>query len=201
MELGKHSAWNPHNLKGNRENEDIVRFHEKILHDRGYAWDSPPVGVVSWRHDEVDAAREIINSYEGVASWGFKDPRALLLVDGWQQLIPGLRFVGIFRHPLAVAQSFAARQGMAHDKAFSLWVNYNVRLLKLWESQRFPVLCFDEEDAVLLEKLESVISQLGLSGSNEPRFFITELKHHKKSVESLPIELSKIYEKLKAIAL
>ena len=31
LHLGKHNTWNAHNLKGNRENNDIVQLHEELL--------------------------------------------------------------------------------------------------------------------------------------------------------------------------
>lgn len=200
LELGKHSAWNPHNLKGNRENEDIVAFHDTVLHDRGYAWDNPPEQEIVWTADERQRARALIDSYKGVARWGFKDPRALLLVEGWRALLPMLGFVGIFRHPTAVAQSLAARGGMPEAQAFALWRAYNVRLLRLYQQQPFPLLCFDEDESVLHRKLDEVLRELGLAPLTEERFFSAELKHHGRLEKNLPVELDAIYQELRSCA-
>ena len=196
LELGKFSAWNPHNLKGNRENLDIVAFNDAVLAARGFAWDNPPTHVIEWTEAERSKARELIADYEGVARWGFKDPRALLLVEGWQQLLPELRFVGIFRHPTAVAQSLAARGGMPQEQAFALWLAYNKRLLALYRKARFPLLCFDEAEAVLHRKLDAVLDELGLEPPTEERFFSAELKHHEQVSQPLPSELQKLYREL-----
>ena len=39
--LGNIQTWNPFNLKGNRENQEIVDLHDLILADNGGSWDSP----------------------------------------------------------------------------------------------------------------------------------------------------------------
>lgn len=195
LELGKFSAWNPHNLKGNRENLEIVAFNDEVLAARGFAWDNPPDVSVTWTEAEYARARQLIADYDGVARWGFKDPRTLLLVEGWRHLLPELRFVGIFRHPTAVAQSLAARGEMSQEQAFVLWLAYNKRLLELYRQAKFPLLCFDEDEAILHRKLDVVLDELGLEPPTE-RFFSADLKHHKQVRQPLPAELQKLYRDL-----
>lgn len=200
LELGKFSAWNPHNLKGNRENLDVVAFHDELLASRGFAWDNPPGEPLLWTEAEYARARELVAEYDGVARWGFKDPRTLLVLEGWQQLLPELRFVGIFRHPSAVAQSLAARGGMPTEQAFALWLAYNKRLLQLCRRLRFPLFCFDEDEAALHRKLDEVLVELGLTPPSAERFFSPELKHHQRAEEALPRELQKTYNELCRLA-
>lgn len=200
LELGKHSTWNPHNLKGNRENGDIVAFHDALLAARGHAWDNPPVVAPSWTDAEFAAARELIRGYDGVKRWGFKDPRALLAVEGWQALLPQLRFVGIFRHPSAVADSLQARGGMPREQALGLWKAYNSRLLELHGRVKFPVLCFDQDEESLHRQLDDVMRGFGLQPPVTERFFSSELKHHRHGDEKLSPELDAMYQALKAIA-
>lgn len=205
LELGKHSDWNPHNLKGNRENGDIVALNDAVLAAHGYSWDSPPVGSLAWSPVHLADARSIIESYRGVPHWGFKDPRTILVLDGWRQLLPDIQFVGIFRHPEAVAHSLDARGGMPREIAWSLWENYNQRLLALHRQNPFPVLCFDESPEVLLPKLDVVINQLGLAPGvatqGEKAFFSAELKHHSPKTVDIPPRLSLLLDQLKAIAI
>ncbi|WP_448683644.1 sulfotransferase family protein [Pseudomonas nicosulfuronedens] len=200
LELGKHSTWNPHNLKGNRENGDIVAFHDALLAARGHAWDNPPSVMPVWTQAEYAAARELIKDYDGVKRWGFKDPRALLAVTGWQELIPQLRFVGIFRHPSAVADSLQARGGMPREQALGLWKAYNSRLLELHGRVKFPVLCFDQDEENLHRQLDNVMRRFGLQPPAAERFFSSELKHHRHGDEKLSPELDAMYQALKAIA-
>lgn len=197
LELGNHSAWNPHNLRGNRENQDIVAFHDRVLAARGYAWDDPPPGRVDWSEEEIAAARAIVASYADAPLWGFKDPRALLCVHGWRELLPDLRFVGIFRHPLAVARSLAARGGMPAERALFLWEHYNRRLLALQDETPFPLLCFDEPEAELHQRLNRVLRRLGLRPLGDERFWSGELRHHEVRDEPLPDAQAALYRELR----
>ena len=38
-----------------------------------------------------------MESYRGVETWGFKDPRSLLLLDFWREVLDDIAFVGTFR--------------------------------------------------------------------------------------------------------
>lgn len=201
LELGEHSSWNPHNLKGNRENQSIVALHDAILLRHGYAWDNPPEQSLDWSSDETRKARQIIRQYRGVSHWGFKDPRALLLVDTWRSLLPNLQFIGIFRHPAAVARSLDARGGMHEDMAYRLWRIYNQHLLRLHDQVAFPLLCFDQDESELHEKLDCEIARLGLAVPAGERFFSAELKHHSVKEAPLPTQLDAMYRKLLSLAL
>lgn len=200
LELGKFSAWNPHNLKGNRENLDIVAFNDGVLNARGFAWDNPPTSRILWTAEEYARARELIADFAGAPHWGFKDPRSLLLVDGWRELLPDLRFVGIFRHPSAVVQSLHARGGMPEEHALMLWAAYNERLLALYREQPFPLLCFDEDEVTLHDKLNQVLLELGLEPLEGERFFSAELKHHQQLAIPLLDALQAMYQQLRAYA-
>lgn len=200
LELGKHSAWNPHNLKGNRENLDIVAFHDKMLATRGLAWDNPPSEPIQWSSREKSKAVDLLADYKGVPRWGFKDPRSLLVVDGWLEMIPDLKFIGIFRHPSAVAQSLDARGGMPREKALELWRVYNEKLLELHRKYAFPLLSFDEDEATLHEKLNAVLQEFGLPPLHEDRFFSAELKHHQQQPLPLAPQYEVLYQELCARA-
>jgi len=197
LELGEISAWNPHNLKGNRENNDIVAFNDAVLAARDHAWDNPPQAPIEWTAAERAHAESLIAGYGDISRWGFKDPRTLLLLEGWQALIPDLAFVGIFRHPGAVAESLNARGGMAQEKAFSLWHAYNERLLRLHQRQPFPLLCFDESEQLLHDKLNTVLIELGLPPLGNDRFFSAELKHHQQQSQALPKPIARMYQELR----
>ncbi len=201
LELGEHSAWNPHNLKGNRENQAIVALHDSILERHGHAWDNPPEQPLIWNAAETGRARRLIRHYRGMPHWGFKDPRALLFVDNWQALLPDLQFIGIFRHPAAVARSLDARGGMPAEQAHRLWRIYNQHLLRLHERTPFPLLCFDQDEPVLHEKLDHTLVRLGLTAPTGERFFSADLKHHSARDAVIPADLDALYRKLLSLAI
>ena len=200
LELGKHSQWNRFNTKGNRENVDFVTLHDDILAASGFAWNEPPAGEVPWSDEHVARAKDLVAGYAGCPHWGFKDPRATLLVAGWERLLPSLEFVGIFRHPHAVRRSLEARTTLPVTNPYELWSRYNDALLELHAKRPFPVLCFDEDEATLLEKLDTLLLELGLRPATEDRFFSGGLKHHGNVEEPLPDDLARMYAQLRAIA-
>ena len=87
LSLGDCHTWNKHNEKGNRENQQFVDLHDAILAANSAAWDNPPTKVV-WGSEHVAEARRLLEAHAGEPTFGFKDPRALLVLDGWKQLEP-----------------------------------------------------------------------------------------------------------------
>lgn len=201
LDLGECHTWNPHNLKGNRENQAIVDLNDAVLADNGGAWDCPPEQV-TWRSDRLDAARELMAGYAGSSHFGFKDPRTLLTLGGWQSLFPQMCFVGVFRHPADVAQSLHNRSGMPLDAGLSLWHEYNRRLLRQYRQGHFPLLCFDEEPAVFQDKLQQVLGDLGLDARAwRGEFYAQELKTARADAgSSLPWPVRRLYRKLLRLA-
>jgi len=159
--LGNCHTWNPYNLKGNRENQAFVDLHDTILADNGGSWDSPPRRV-RWKPEHRELASELLAGHGTVEMLGFKDPRALLLVDGWQSIFPNLEMVGIFRHPEAVARSLYKRSEFPREQALELWYQYNRVLLGLYRKHRFPILCFDEEATLFQERVVALARWLRL---------------------------------------
>jgi hypothetical protein len=198
LELGRCSTWNRFNQRGNRENQEVVAFHDGLLARHGCAWHSPPPAAVPWNSAERKAASRIVASFRGVPAWGFKDPRATLFHEGWRALVPDLSFVGIFRHPSAVAESLRSREEMPAADALRIWAAYNRRLLALHEERPFPLLCFDDDEATLHEQLDRVATTLGLRPVGPDRFFTGDLKHHDPVAVSLPPAIADLYDKLRS---
>jgi len=173
--LGDVSRKNPSNAKGNRENARIMALHEDLLKVNDGTWDTPPEAV-SWPRDLKARRDEIIASYRDSALWGFKDPRTLLTLEGWLEALPTLELVGIFRHPLAVAESLHRRNGFSIDKGLDLWSTYNRRLLRYRERFGFPIVCFDIDG--LTELVRRLSTSLGLPPATGPLdFFAADLRH------------------------
>ena len=159
--LGDCHTWNPYNRKGNRENQRIVDLNDRVLAENGGAWNRPPA-VVNWSSSSLETARSLLADHADAAVFGFKDPRTLLVLAGWKPVCPRMQFIGVFRHPLAVADSLARRDGMSSGDALALWYHYNLRLYEQWQQRSFPVLCFDEPQAEFNAKLAAVLRDVGL---------------------------------------
>ena len=202
VNLGECHTWNPFNLKGNRENQEFVDLHDDILASNGGAWDRPPARV-SWLPEHELRARQILAHYRESSLLGFKDPRTLLVLEGWKAITDKLEFVGIFRHPNAVAGSLERRSQMARKDALSLWHCYNAILYAEYRRRPFPILCFDDPEELFQAKLDGVIAQLGLVRSaDEQRFYDSELKLYDDSAgPRLPWKIGRLYRRLRDVSL
>jgi len=140
-----------------------------------------------------------------VPVWGFKDPRTLLFLDGWLEIVPDMEFIGIYRHPMVVARSLHARKALpiGIQKGLEIWKHYNQCLLNQHERSPFPLLCFDWSEDLFHDKVNQVVEKLHLNSVNEEqRFYTRELhKHHLEGDEELPAEIEALYEKLQAISI
>lgn len=197
LSLGDCHTWNKHNEKGNRENQQFVDLHDAILEANSAAWDNPPTKVV-WGSEHIAEARRLLEAHAGEPTFGFKDPRALLVLDGWKQLYPSLEFVGIYRHPNAVAKSLEKRSFMTWEESLKLWYAYNKVLYREYRKKRFPILNFDDDEPVLDQKVHTVAREMGLShDGGEDKFYTAELKHNDSvGGPALPWKVRRLYNKL-----
>jgi hypothetical protein len=200
--LGECHTWNKHNEKGNRENQKFVDLHDAILENNGGAWDSPPSKVI-WNAEHIATAKSLLAAHAGEPNFGFKDPRALLVLDGWKQLCPNIEFVGIYRHPNAVAKSLEKRSSKSREESLTLWYRYNSVMYQEYRKKSFPILCFDDDEAVLDAKIAWAASKLGFNAKNgEGKFYTAELRHNDASGEvALPWKVRRLYRKLQKAGL
>ncbi|MEM1113456.1 MAG: sulfotransferase family protein [Pseudomonadota bacterium] len=203
LHLGQHFKRNPHNLKGNRENPGFVALNDAVLAANRGAWDFPPRHV-SWSDVQLDRARALLDQHADHAVVGFKDPRTLLVLNGWRQLVPHMLRVGIFRHPNAVAQSLVVRSGgeMQWRQCLRLWYQYNRKLLAEYQRSAFPILCFDAPEEIFQSKVDAVSRELGLQPPDgEERFYSAELRSSDGSLATeLPWKVNRLYQRLLRIA-
>ena len=201
--LGEVSTHNKHNVKGNREHGDVMSLHNDLLAANGGRWDQPPP-VVSWSDAHRQRRDAIITGLASSADrWGFKDPRTLLTLEGWLDALPAPRFVGVVRHPQAVARSLHARGGMALDRAVWLWTEYNQRLAAYRERFDFPVICFDRPKPELIDALRKLCLSLGLDAAAAESFFDADLRHHDGGSEvwdHVPAAARELYQRLESAA-
>jgi hypothetical protein len=199
--LGEVNTSAPWNRRGNRERFDVMDLQRDILEASGGSWNEPPP-VVEWKPEHFERAEAILAEHAGEPVWGFKDPRTLLTLEGWQQLVPDLQPAGIFRHPLRVAQSLQSRNQLSLEAGLALWKTYNDRLVEIHGREPFPIVCFDDEPATLEAKLREAGEVLGLRAAppGEP-FFTDELRNAPAEGGSVPAEIEALYDQLRALAL
>jgi hypothetical protein len=160
--LGEVNTAAPHNAKGNRESRAIMDLQDDLLRANGGDWDAPPREVI-WPVEYRARRDAIIATYPTDRIWGFKDPRTLLTLSGWLEALPSVRFVGTFRHPLAVAASLQARNGIAIEKSLALWETYNRLLLGYQRQWDFPMVSFDWPPERYGQRLRTLAAALNLT--------------------------------------
>jgi hypothetical protein len=127
----------PHasNPLGHFEDVDFYRFHEQVLSDNarvpaGYD-PSDTVPFVSDRR-RAEAGALLAARRGGGRPWGWKDPRTILFLDFWLEMLPEAKYLFVVRHPWQVADSLA-RRGDARfrddaESALRLWYRYNASI-------------------------------------------------------------------------
>ncbi|MEM6580390.1 MAG: sulfotransferase [Pseudomonadota bacterium] len=203
--LGDVNIAAPHNKKGNRENEKLRRYHSRIIKRRGGDWKTPPELPIQFSPRERQELAELLKPFEDVERWGFKDPRAIWLVEVYLELFPDATLIGIFRHPFSVAKSLAARPGkltLPIEEGLALWQQTNERLLRLCQQHQFPLLYFSTTgitDPMFSVPLSKFLNGIGLSNPVTP-FFEQHLVHQASNDQILPHEVNDLYQELLATA-
>lgn len=203
--LGNCHTWNPFNKKGNRENQGFVDLNDEVLAANNGAWDRPPRKVV-WSLEQQDKARVLLEENFEESPLGFKDPRTLLVLEGWKEVFSQIQFVGVVRHPNVVAQSLQSRNEMHRGRALSLWFAYNQVLYREHRKKPFPIICFDDEEEVFHEKLGQIARNMGLNNEfDEPVFFDEQLRSSNKNQPQihsvLPWRVGRLYSRLLRLCL
>jgi len=120
------------NPAGHFEDLGFYGFHESVLAANGRIpagyglFDAPPTVSDEQRRE---AATLVAARRMGGRPWGWKDPRTILFLDLWLELVPEARFLFVFRDPGEVADSLQ-RRGEARfqdggAEAFRTWYRYN----------------------------------------------------------------------------
>jgi hypothetical protein len=192
------------NAKGNRESKVLMRLHERLLEANGGSWQRPPARV-RWGAEQREARDRFIRSRATRQRWGFKDPRTILVIDGWLEAIPDLVMVATIRHPVAVARSLQKRAAAGSlDEWLGLWLDYDERLLRLYQARPFPIIDFDLPAERYQRRLDSVIGELGLRQPTQAEpFFESSLRSGgQPELEplELPAQVAAVYQQLSAIA-
>ncbi len=201
LELHRVHEQNPHNLKGNRENPAIMQLNDWILDSNGGSWDNPPDSP-RWSEAQFAQGKDIVAQYESYSIWGFKDPRVLITLQGWRELMPDVEFVGIFRHPLLVAQSLNRRnEKISLEKGLELWRIYNELLLRLYGQENFPILEFDPAAEDMGTVAQNLARSLRLPRPAAIQFFEEELVNQKQfNDDFMDDATTRLYRELQSIA-
>jgi hypothetical protein len=154
LDLGREPLMeaSPDNPTGHFEVGRLGGFNDEVLDALGGSWSAPPDAGA----DEVAAlaatelgerAATLVADVFPDSGWVWKDPRTTLLLPFWRAVLrPDPAVVVVLRHPLEVARSLAARNGMALDYGLALWERYLRRLVS--DLEGLPCLIVDYGEAM-----------------------------------------------------
>lgn len=118
------------NPAGFFEHQGLTDLNDEILRALGGVWQAPPPLPDGWHTApaladiRARAARLLRDDFAGHRLWLWKDPRACLTLPFWRPLLPRVKTIVCVRHPLEVARSLAARDGIDLARGVDLWMRY-----------------------------------------------------------------------------
>lgn len=224
-ELMEPAAGN--NPAGFWEHEGIADLNEDILATLGDAprqrWRYPPALPEGWERDpRLEPHRHtgksmLQGSFAGKPLWGWKDPRTCLTLPFWQQLLAevpevdsDLRYVICVRHPLDVAASLHARDGVPQDEALKLWLLYMSRALDATGGQPRTFVTYEDYFPGWEVQVRRLAAFLDLpppspaQGAAIADHVDERLRHHRVDDRpggpELPSEVNDLYRRLRGFA-
>jgi len=192
-----------HNRKGLLEPKAVLYMQEDLFRANGGSWREPPANP-RWEPLHVAVRELFVESMQGHALWGFKDPRTLFTYEAWKAALPGLQPVGIFRHPLPVAASLHRRNELPMDEGMAIWRRYNERLLEIHAAAPFPVIEFVPDPHAMRANLARLVAALDLPRQPDPselEFFDEQIPAAPPEADALPGPVADLYARLVAVSL
>ena len=169
------------NPKGHFEDAEFVQLHEGVLRSRfpsSKGW----IAFCETQHFEGTSlfrAKEMITQRNSkFCVWGWKDPRTVLFLEQWKELIPDLRVLLLWRPYRNVVDSLIRRSKrssfdvlrISMMQASRLWISYNRHVLAYRQNHPKDSILVQLE-AVLLkdqEVFEMITSRLEIPLSYSP---------------------------------
>lgn len=186
------------NPKGYWERHDVVNLNNQVLGGLGIGWDTISNYDSSQITPEISAqfssrAQEIVLGLDAHRPWMMKDPRLNLLLPLWLPLLELPVCVYVYRSPIQVAQSLAARENFSIHLGLALWEKYN--LIALADSAHLPRILVSYEELMsnplgtvkyLYDSLQNLeIQGLRLPHDKEVTAFVDANLFHAKGDDSL----------------
>ena len=189
------------NEAGHWEDALAVEVHQQLLASFGATWDTPFGVPADWAAGEAAqaAARRVRAYVAGDRAahplWAAKDPRlclfAPLWIDAAREARQPLGAILVVRHPLEVAASLAARDGIGEGRALLLWLEYTTAAVSAAAKLPNAVVGYER----LLEDWKHVVARLrdlpgadrlvtdGPGAGEVDAFLDRSLRHHRAAPE------------------
>jgi hypothetical protein len=184
-------APNEDNPKGFFEDEEIVRFNDRLLRNMNLSWDS--FGFV-WEMDFNTlklqpyynaAVALVLQRFDGVGAAGLKDPRFCLLLPFWKRVIAEALNVEVtcvlsLREPELCVLSQKTRH--FKDSDFHLLGRRNVQTLLLWLTYVSRALAEVESERLIVVSYAALVAAPEIELQRLAKFL--ELDYSERDIES-----------------
>ena len=123
------------NEKGFWERLDVRSLNDSMLHNANCDWDRIAELDLNAIPDDFQnayhrSARDIILNLDAHRPWFIKEPRLCILLPLWRPALELPFCVHVFRHPVEVAHSLRARNGIPIKAGLALWEAYNAKAVE-----------------------------------------------------------------------
>ena len=134
------------NPMGFQESNRFVSFNDLLLDRVGCSWVRPPLFPPQWDKDpllaELSSQRQSFHELALERLWLVKDPRFCLTYPAYLHiLLRRVPIVASIRHPLSVAGSLFARNGIPLNAGLCIWFLYNYHLASVIAADE-PVIAY-----------------------------------------------------------
>lgn len=179
--------------KNHFEDRDFVRFHTGLIlradPSKRSLWE--PDTPITLTDSEIVRARALVEKRATESPWGWKDPRTVLFLDFWADLLPGAVFLFVFRAADQVVDSLRRRgdrelmtrlpgplAGFRYRRALRSWTLYNSLILDFIARQPSRSCLIDVETlitdpervfALVRRRLGIPVASVDLSRIYDPR--------------------------------
>lgn len=128
------------NIRGHFEDKDFVNLQSKAIlsyYPISRGWKVFGGRSLKFSNDSLTRANKLVeNRNSMVEIWGWKDPRSVLFLEQWKEIIPQLKVILIWRSCSDVVYSLVKRSVRANDDVYlinpiesiKLWIHYNSKL-------------------------------------------------------------------------
>lgn len=197
------------NPEGFWENMRFYTINEDILINLGGDWDCPPELSVGWESKPELASlrqttKELVESFNGYETWGWKDPRNCLTIPFWKSVLDDVKFIICVRNPYEVADSLTRRNGISRTLGLKLWLIYNQHVLDFTETHERIITHYDSYFINPETELNRLLSFIGLNATSDMikracKTVSPLLRHHLSTMEDIlkangPSEVVRLYK-------
>ncbi len=185
-----------HNPTGLQEPAAVLYMHEDLLIKNGGSW-RDPTDVITWSPLHLAVRDLFVDRMNRYPIWGFKDPRTVLVLDRWLEVLPNAVPLGVVRHPLDVATSINRRNGTELSEGLKIWTRYNQRLKAHHDALGFDILLFGHPTFDIAEPIYQYADRLGLPREADMGVLDMSIPRGRRDPShALPADIQCLYDEL-----